>query len=126
MNAAIRGARRSIVDLLEGFVRQQAPAPLRRMIRVLRTTEREQADAMIFGVPSGASGDDDVIAGFQRLAVDFAGQLRGRGPLDDVSRLRPVFFHDIDVDERVWVAEDKLNELALDGDRLVLDVRGRE
>jgi hypothetical protein len=96
------------------------------VILVLRTTEREQADAMIFGVPSGASRDDDVIAGFERLAIDFASQLRRCGPLDDVSRFRPVLLRNIDVDERMRVAEDKLNELAFDGDRLVLDVRRGE
>src|SRR5262245_57545196 len=99
MSAANRGARRSIFDLLEGLVRQQSPAPLGRVVCVLRTTERKQADAVVFGVSPRASRDDDAIAGFQRVAIDFPRQLRRRRPLDDVTGLGPVFFGDIHIDK---------------------------
>jgi len=45
------------------------------VIRVFRTTEREQADAVVFGVAPGASGDDDVIdVGARDLALTLSGR----------------------------------------------------
>jgi len=69
------------------------------VVCVLWTTEGKQADAVVFGVSPGASSDDDVIAGFQRVAIDFPRQLRRRRPLDDIAGLGPVLFGDIHVDK---------------------------
>jgi hypothetical protein len=65
-----------------------------------------------------------VIAALERVSRNLALELGGRSPFHQIPHYLPVCVFDHDVDERVWIAELERNEIAFDGHRLILEVRG--
>src|SRR6184192_4221975 len=92
---------------------------------VLRTEDAAHADAVILGGAARVAGDDDVVAGLERIARD-ARELTGRGPFDRPALHLAVVVRRLDVDERVRVAEHERDHVPLDLDLLVDDVGGRK
>src|SRR5207247_4601799 len=76
--------------------------------------QSKHAKTMIIRIPPGVTNDDDVVAGFQRFASDaLTPKLAAAAPFDSPSNgfaLLVLAFH---VDERMWIAEQELNQLAL-------------
>src|SRR5687768_18390086 len=65
-----------------------------------------------------------MITGLERVPVHaLAAELDGRTPFDDVAHHRAIRLRHVDVHEGVRITEQKLYELPLDCDRLVLDIR---
>src|SRR5687767_4093064 len=108
-------------ESVEPFVFEDAPAPA-----VLRTLEREESHAMIGRVAAGVAGDDDLVTRLDGVSRNFALQLPGRAPFDDVAVHRPVLLLHHHVHEGVRAAEQELHDLPLDRHRLIFKIGRRK
>src|SRR5438128_802959 len=104
--------------LIKCFAGTSAPSE-----SVGRTLQANHAQAMIFRIPAGVSNDDNVVAGSQRFTRDaLTAELSASAPFHGVSSdlaLRVLHFN---VDKRMRIAEQELNQVAFDSFLLVLKV----
>src|SRR5690606_14036906 len=116
--ASARMASRSV----ERFAGPAAPV---EAVRV--PAQVQHPDAVVVRVASRVPRDGDDVARPQRLARDaLARELPRAAPFDGPSPQLAVLVRRFDVHERMRVAEQELQELALDLDRAILEIRRRE
>jgi hypothetical protein len=87
---------------------------------------RSQVDPVFRGIPARTAGDDQMIAGLERLGGK-TGLLETRrvGPFGG-KLLLPVLVHDEQVEPRVGILELEGDDVAFDGNLLVLEIVGRK
>src|SRR5688572_17571665 len=94
---------------------------------VRRPQQAAHADAVIDWIAARVAGDDDFVAGLQRLASDaLPRQCAGAAPFDAPALHLAVLVGRHDVHPRMRIAEHELYELAFDLDRLALVICRRE
>src|SRR5687767_5757016 len=109
-------------ELVDDFTWLPAPAE-----SVARAMQRQHPHLMVFRLPCRVARDDDVVANLQRVSGHTLGsELAGTAPLDRIAHDLAVLFFHVHVHPRMRVAEQELNDVALDGDVLVFKVGGRE
>ena len=82
---------------------------------------------MVVGIASRIANDDDMIARLQRLARDaLTAECSAAAPFDGIANGLALFILAFNVDERMRIAEQELNEVALDRLLLVFEIRCRE
>src|SRR5688572_25097724 len=108
------------VSLVYRLTRTAAPTEA-----VLRTMQRDHADAVILRVATGAARDNDVVTGFQRFSGNaLTPELTSAAPFHGVAHHRSILLLHHHVHERVRISKQELHQLTLDRHRLVLQVGG--
>src|SRR4030095_2335042 len=79
----------------------------------IRAPDVDHAHPQVCGVTRGVAADRHKIAGFDGVR-DCAAQLAGSGPLDIPNRHLSVLFLDLDMKERVRIAQQDLNHPSFD------------
>src|SRR5438034_4030603 len=117
--------------------KKRAAQALRLVKRLARTTapgptiggplQTNHAKTMIIRIPSGVANDDDVVAGFQRFAGDaLTPKLAAAAPFDSPSNGFSLLIFAFHMHERMWIAEQELNQIAFNRLLLVFEVGRRE
>src|SRR5207237_7558916 len=85
--------------------------------------QTKHAKTMIIRIPARVPDDDDVVAGFQRFASDaLTSKLAASAPFDRPTDGFAFLVLALDVDERMRIAEQELNQIAFNCLLLVFKV----
>jgi len=104
------------------LIERAAPLPA-----VGRTREIHHAQSMLFGNPARLADYDHTITRLERVPIyTLAAQESASTPLDIPYLHRPFFIGSFHVQERVWIAEEKLNDLPFDLLSLTFQIRRGE
>src|SRR5262245_50077612 len=107
---------------LRRLVERAAPFPA-----IGRTRNGLHTQPMVRRVTTGIACDDHVIAGVQRFARHtLTVQLTASAPLDGPPLDLAFLVRSLDVNERVRITEEKLDEVTLNGNCLIFEIGRRE
>src|SRR5262249_54679989 len=108
--------------LIERFAWFRAPAQSIRW-----ALESSHANAVFLGIAARIPCDNDVVTGFQGIAVDvLPAQLAGPAPLDAPALHDAFLIRSVDLNERMWISELELNDRTLDLRGAIFVIRRRE